>query len=336
MTNMERMVQQLRIKNFKSIKHIELECKKVNVFIGEPNSGKSNIIEALSLLSQGVMEGSISKEVFRYKTMSDFFYDFNINQPIEVFTEKMDYWLRFAMRENNVPENQFEFELREKGKLTPPQNVVKIDHHGKLANPFYFQSDFRYYQFKRLPSFTLGYVNYLLPPYGTNLPTLLLSNEDYRTWVSDFFETKGFTLTMKPAENEINMSKMVNKSIYSYPYLSISETLQRIVFYILAIKSNQQSILLFDEPETNTFPFYTKFMGEKIALDETNQFFITTHNPYLLLSLIEKTPSKDINVFVTTMTKGYETKVTTLKESQIEEVLDFNSDVFFNLERIVE
>jgi AAA15 family ATPase/GTPase len=329
------MVKELRIKNFKSIKHIELACKKINVFIGEPNSGKSNIIEALSLFSPGTMETSISKEILRYKTIADLFYDFNINNPIEVFTEKMDYWLRFAMRENNIPENQFEFELREKGKNKPQNNVVKIDHTGKLAHRFSFATDFRYYQFKRLDEFPLGYSNYLIPPFGSNLPSLLLSNEGYRNWVTEFFETKGFTLTMKPAENDINMSKLVNRNIYSYPYLSISETLQRIVFYTMAIKSNKQNILLFDEPETNTFPFYTKFLGETIALDEANQYFITTHNPYLLLSLIEKTPIDDINVIVTTM-KQYETKIITLNSDQIEEVLDLNSDAFFNLERIVE
>jgi AAA15 family ATPase/GTPase len=330
------MVNQLRINNFKSIRHIEIPCKKINVFIGEPNSGKSNIIEALSLFSPGILEDYISKEIVRYKTMGDLFYDFNINKPIEVFTEKHDYWFRFAMQENNIPENRFEFELREEGKITPPHDAVKIDHNGKLERRINVQTDFRYYQYKRLPSFFLGYSNALIPPFGSNLPSLLLGNEVLRNWVSDFFEAKGFNLTMKPAENEITMSKVVNKSIYSYPYLSISETLQRIVFYILAIKSNQHNILLFDEPETNTFPFYTKFLGESIALDETNQFFITTHNPYLLLSLIEKTPADDINVIVTVMTKEYETKLILLNNKQVAEVLDFNSDVFFNLERIVE
>ena len=49
------MVEQLKIQNYKSIRNLDLPCKKVNVFIGEPNSGKSNIIEALSLLSQDIV-----------------------------------------------------------------------------------------------------------------------------------------------------------------------------------------------------------------------------------------------------------------------------------------
>jgi hypothetical protein len=93
-------------------------------------------------------------------------------------------------------------------------------------------------------------------------------------------------------------------------------------------------VLLLDEPESNTFPFYTKYLAERIALDETNQFFITTHNPYLLLSLIEKTPIKDLNVCIAEM-KNYETILHILNEKQITKVLDFNSDVFFNFNQII-
>ena len=45
------MIKNLEIKNFKSIKHLEMECKRINLFIGEPNAGKSNILEALGLAS---------------------------------------------------------------------------------------------------------------------------------------------------------------------------------------------------------------------------------------------------------------------------------------------
>lgn len=118
-------------------------------------------------------------------------------------------------------------------------------------------------------------------------------------------------------------------------YFSLSETLQRIIFYTIAIKSNKESIILFDEPDSNTFPFYTKFLAERIALDDTNQFFITTHNPYLLLSLIEKSDLEDLNVFITRM-KDYQTVVSKLKNDQISEVMELNSDVFFNLDKVLD
>jgi len=43
------LISRLNIKNFKSVKNIELETKKVNIFIGNPNTGKSNILKALGL-----------------------------------------------------------------------------------------------------------------------------------------------------------------------------------------------------------------------------------------------------------------------------------------------
>ena len=43
------MYKNLEIKNFKSIKELKLNTKKVNLLIGKPNVGKSNILEALGL-----------------------------------------------------------------------------------------------------------------------------------------------------------------------------------------------------------------------------------------------------------------------------------------------
>ena len=333
------MVSQLQVKNFKSMRHLEIPCKKLNVFIGEPNSGKSNIIEALSLLSQGVIGQTISKEVVRYSSIADLFFDFNINKPIELITDEFNYLLRYSILENGAPENQFSFDV-DRGSISSKnaKSNISITHEGKIVTAGrQIPTMVRFYQYKRLEAFQLGYLPHLTPPFGENLPSLLLSNEDLRNWVSEFFKSRMFTLTLKPAENEINISKLINESIiYTYPYLSISETFQRIVFYIMAIKSNKNAVLLFDEPDSNTFPFYTKFLAERISLDESNQFFITTHNPYLLLSLIEKTPVDKINVNLVRMSENYETQVTTLSNKQIEEALDFNSDVFFNIDRIYE
>ncbi|MHA1431833.1 MAG: hypothetical protein ACTSRV_15795 [Candidatus Freyarchaeota archaeon] len=52
-------------------------------------------------------------------------------------------------------------------------------------------------------------------------------------------------------------------------------------------------MLVFEEPEAHAFPYYTKFLAEKIALDTSNQYFISTHNPYFLLSILEKAPKDE-------------------------------------------
>ena len=47
------MISTLEIRNFKSIKQLKLDCKRINILIGEPNTGKSNILEALGIFSFG-------------------------------------------------------------------------------------------------------------------------------------------------------------------------------------------------------------------------------------------------------------------------------------------
>ncbi|HUN16361.1 MAG TPA: hypothetical protein PK622_06105, partial [Saprospiraceae bacterium] len=74
-------IKNISITNFKSIKKAELnDCRKVNLLIGYPNVGKSNILEALSLsYLQHVFFGAANElnlsfdEIIRLKNFSHFF-----------------------------------------------------------------------------------------------------------------------------------------------------------------------------------------------------------------------------------------------------------------------
>jgi hypothetical protein len=273
------MIQSLHIENYKSIQRLTLPCKKLNVFIGEPNSGKSNLIEALSLLSQDMLSEKNFKQVIRFKTIGDLFFDFNINQPIIIKTGLIDAELKYKVREDGITENRFS--LTFKNVKDNMESSFTLSHDGTINQDkvAIILTEFLYYEYKRIQTFQSHFYTHLISPYGENLPGVLLSNSEHRRWVSDFFQSKGFKLTLKPAENDINMSKLVDEEIYSYPYYTISETMQRVVFYMLAIKTNKNSILLFDEPESNTFPFYTKFLAESIALDDTQSISFRFFNP---------------------------------------------------------
>ncbi len=48
------MIKNLSINNFKSIKDLNLNSKRINLFIREPNYGKSNMLKAWGLLSMAV------------------------------------------------------------------------------------------------------------------------------------------------------------------------------------------------------------------------------------------------------------------------------------------
>ncbi len=322
------IVKQLTILNFKSIrKMMQLPCSKVNIFIGPPNAGKSNIIEALNFFSNGCIFNF--NEVFRFKSFSDFFYDSQIDTPLVVDSSKINFYCtrdknqfscRYQVFSSGKKEEEFTFQQSIK-----PQNF-----------PLNIKSPFRFYSFNAKSPYVLNNIEReLSEPFGNNLISIIINNKNIREFVRDVFKAHGFRLQIKPVEQEILISKEVGDELFSYPYETISETLRRYIFFMVALETNKDHVLLFDEPETNTFPFYTKQMAERIALDETNQFFFTTHNPYLLASIVEKTPVDKLNIVITYMDRiSYETKIYPLHKDQFSDVLD--SDIFLNLDKYIE
>ncbi len=144
---------------------------------------------------------------------------------------------------------------------------------------------------------------------------LLKTNKELRKNIASIFSRYGLKLAVKFSEKKLELQKESEGIIISYPYNTISDTLQRVVFYITAIKTNKYSVLIFDEPESYAFPYYTKFIAEEIAQDSNNQYFLSTHNPYLILSILEKAPKDDVCVLVTYF-KHYETRIKPLKEEE--------------------
>lgn len=348
------MLGRVTIKNYKSIKDIEIETKRINVFIGEHNSGKSNILEALTWFSKNALDPTKFKEIFRFKTATDFFYDFDVSKPLEIKTPVLSLIIRYAKNSNGALLNELEGLIYPTdSKIDPLEMSDLYNLHNKISNNNYhafrlsfdgeiefiggstLATPFRTYIFKKLRSFESSFLPFLNPPFGENIPSLLVSNKILKDLVGSIFKEKGFRLMLKPNENDINMAKDVNDELYSYPYTSISETLQRIIFYVLAIESNNKACMIFDEPESNTFPMYTKQLAEQIALDKNeNQYFIVTHDPYLLNSLVSKAPSSEIALYITSM-NNYETKVSRVAEKELSVLLDKGIDVYFNLNKLI-
>ncbi|MHC1623269.1 MAG: hypothetical protein ACXQTR_01605, partial [Candidatus Methanospirareceae archaeon] len=56
-----------------------------------------------------------------------------------------------------------------------------------------------------------------------------------------------------------------------------------------------------------------------------NQYFISTHNPYLLLSILEKAHKDEVAIFITYF-EDYQTKVKLLNEKDLEEIMELGID----------
>lgn len=322
MPNGFRMLSPVSIKNFKSLRSLQFEARRVNIFIGEPNTGKSNILEALAFFSPGIFNSF--QEILRYKSVADLFFDQKLADALEVEIGEWKMTLRYGRGDY---EGFFFAGGVQKAKF-------ELTHQG-LRNWGQQPTPIRYFCFKPAPSFPNDQPSPLNPPFGDNLVAVLYTNEPLRKRIGEMIRAKGFRLQLKPTEHELLIAKDVDDELYSYPWTSVSETVRRVAFLMAALETNQGNTLLLDEPEANTFPFYTKYVAERIVLDESNQFFITTHNPYLLSSVVEKTPAKDLAVFVTRMEK-FETKLKQIPQKNIPELLELDADAFFNLDRLVD
>ncbi len=326
------MITKLGIANFKSVRRLDIECKKVNLFIGEPNTGKSNILESLGLLGWlGQPRDVPLRDTVRLQIIPNLFYDQLLDQEIEVkvsTSEPSDPGLQVALKHDG---SKFRFMVKGKpfraityeGKL---DETMMIPISGKMAR-------IKFFRFKKLAKYDSNESGGLRPPNGTNLFSTVLASKALREIMVEFFGRYGLKLVMKPHERVFEVQKQADDLVFSYPYGLTSDTLQRIIFYTVAIASNKDSALVFEEPESNAFPYYTKYLGERIALDETNQFFIATHNPYLLSAIIEKTSQENVQVFVTYF-RDYETHVKPLSSDDMGELME--ADPFFSLDRFIE
>jgi AAA15 family ATPase/GTPase len=397
------MITKLSINNFKSIKELDIDCARVNLFIGEPNTGKSNMLEALGLLSwAGHRANTPLNEYVRFDGVQNLFYDNLVEEPIRIET-KGDVEFRFYIKYdgNFIIEPRFLFKIPnhllsdlEKGVLSEelkeelkneftkhgilpfnPSNLVRernefqiSDSDPKLGSRLYvigkygdelavfsmrdycnmnysgeiivqeFKSNvpmIKFYRYnEKLNTFKdLNYL-WLTPPNGSNLFSIVMGRKALRDAVSSFFKDADLRLVLKPFESIFGSQKQVNDEVYDYPYILASDTIRRMIFYNIAIDSNENSTLVFEEPEVHAFPAYIKQLGEKIAFDESNQYFIVTHNPYLFLSIVENMPKReDVNVFMTYM-KDYQTKVKMANEMEVSKLMRY--DPFFNLLHMIE
>ena len=337
------MIETLEIHNFKSVKDLTLPCKRFNIFIGEPNTGKSNILEALGLISfVGVRRYALDTELagfVRHERMSNLFYEEDIGCPLSVGCD--DLMLDLSYRNGQYqgecfsnpsdPDHEVMDEISG-DTLTITKTVSYLNIGLAITEP----TVIKFYRFPTGKDFEPLPSEYLLPPLGLNLPSLLIQNRELRNMVNLPFTHRGLRLGLRPQENKIELVKSFDDIIISYPYSLVSDTWQRLTFYTAAIMTNQDSVLVFEEPETHSFPNETKLLAEQIALDENNnQYFIVTHNPYFLMPLLSKAPKDEIAInIVYQNASDYQTRVRPLEPEELPELFELN--IFANLERYLE
>jgi len=284
------MIKKVHIKNFKSIKDLEFEPSKINIFIGEPNTGKSNILEAIGLFSLTYDSTKIGAFV-RFKHLSNLFYEDNVEKEVHIVIDDREVKISGERRGAKISIYDKKGSLFHADYNDPSVNIGSIDWVRFESEGYLYPSgaslpsgdrmpEIKFYRFKplRLSDYSWKW-NFLKPPNGENLVDLIRTHKSLMELVSNIFEQYGYRLLLKPYQSELEIVKSKRNVLISLPYNLVSDTLQRQVFFMLAIKSNKDSVLLFEEPEAHAFPRHIKTLAETIAMDKTNQFFIATHKP---------------------------------------------------------
>ena len=357
----------VEIKNFKSIKDLRLDCKRVNVFIGKPNVGKSNILEGLGLLGINYKGRNFYSDFIRYKEVRELFYDSNTAFDIQINTDNSVLLIRSRDIANHTrfdclsgPKsfvNTLEQELsvlydfsnfeQIQTKLTPlfqekpdGKNIACsyciVDSTGRQLGGIFSpnQIESRKYAYSEGEYNSLYFSGYLMPPNGMNLFYIIDQNRELRKEIGTLFEAYGLDFVISTQKKEFEIQRREDGYVFNYPYYTIADTFRRFIFYITAIESNKNSVIVFEEPEVHSFPPYTQDIAYRMIYSEENQFFVSTHSPYLLQTLVSNLPDDQLNVFVTYY-ENYETKVKALTPEELSFVQEYSTDVFFNLDRFV-
>ncbi len=345
-------IDNIEIKNFKSIIDVKIEdCKRVNIFIGYPNVGKSNILEAIGLLSfiREKRRPIGLKELVRFEKLSQLFNFYNIQNPAIV-----DFNKDYSLLVNYDDEKLLKFSIGGKNESKPynfPFLNLRIGEETLNSSQTNEVDDFsgrfpdlqyliiRPYKFSESKIFNESFSALELKiPFGKNLFELIANSPEIQKEFIELLKPSGFDIIIDESTSDIRIVRSKESGIIrSLPISLIADTLIRVVFFKTAIFSNKNSVLLFEEPEAHMFPPYiSKFTSDIVYDENKNQFFITTHSPFVLNDLMDNLKSDELAIYIVSYKKETgETIINRLSEEEMHEAYQFGYDFFMNIDKFI-
>ena len=355
---MDHLIEHLEIRNFKSIRELKLSgFKRINLFIGRPNVGKSNLLEALSLFAIPYLWNNRVrrlKDLVRLQNPVELFYQGNLSEISFISLKRWQYEEKeecrilyepdkgelkctiFISRPNNplhgavdsfardghYPSEQYRVEFTFENNLKGGQSYFAKEYRD-------FVQDIKPYSFKNSIPYRQIQIPFLNPPFGDNILHVLQLMPELRQLYASWFRSYGLRLVLDATNQSLRIQRDIGADeVFQLPYSSVADTLQRIIFYKTAVASNKNSVLLFEEPEAHAYPPYISEFTQEVIKSKTNQTFIVTHSPLVVEQFLTEAID-DLGIFMVDFKDG-QTVVKGLTTDEIREVYKYGMDLFFN------
>jgi AAA15 family ATPase/GTPase len=338
-------------------------CKRINVFIGYPNVGKSNILEAIATLAYFNSDIITPfSELCRLRNPAELFYDSNTKNEIIIkygryfadSHQKLQVGIRYLsefmidfvigspklLDSEHKKNNRLNWDIKKNIRFGRDsiQNNETLDKVDIVSDNLESSRIFlRKYVFQS--SYNQPKLNYptdpnpgLSAPFGDNLVDIIQFDKQIRKQVSEIFKNSNLKLSIDQGNNSIKaLKELDDETIFLIPFYQMADTLQRLIFHKAAIMSNENAVLLFEEPEAHMFPPYIrKFTGDVIFDKSNNQFFIATHSPVVIEDFLADA-FDDLSVYLVGLKDG-QTTIKRLSDEELKEVNDLGVDLLFNIE----
>lgn len=302
------MIKKLKIKNYKSLKDVELELDNFNVLIGPNASGKSNLLDCLAFISEIAQRalnesltgrGGYERVVFGGKKE-------NIELSIDFICDNEASRYFISISEKGIDEERLSI-----------GDVVELDRHlneikkrldtGEFENVnvgiwiaaicYYSPQNKEYLSSWRSYNFITSEMRktysakrkLVLDKNGGNLAQVLLSLHNERPKTFDKIEDMlkqaipQIDELLTPLTEGGDTYVAIREKGFDSPfdYFQVSDGTLRLLAYITAITANEPKLICFEEPENFIHPRLFELLVEILKRSD-KQIILSTHSPYLV------------------------------------------------------
>lgn len=301
----------LKIEHFKNIPHADLTLKPINIVIGKPGTGKTNLMEAIAMLGLRYLYPTPAywQRMVRFSQPLDWFPNLKSTKVIKAEVSKGVLARTLTVRYNEeTREGMLELYLFDKfddqrtslfvskfegNKFTiSPRTLLENDELCPIR-PYCFDSSIG--TNKRLFADT-----YLEPPFGKNLSQLVEPNTELGNLFENHLKSAGYRPIIEAGSGKIKLARVYDLEHFygTIPFEGISESWQRYFFFFAGLVSNQKAFLLFDNPASGLHAQHIELLAEQLAENDQNQYLISTHHPLLIKAILRHCGTGVVNIIV--------------------------------------